>query len=276
VSGTQLKKTFTQVGELDASIPPSSLSLQLSVTSNAIQYCIQSLAHSQVMCFAEYTLHHVENDSDLVRRLDKIYQTDEVLQLRFGKVIVGIDGDYSLAPPNFNFDAPADNGISLKQKLEALELDFHFSIDYALNYKLKSLFPDCSIQHLAASFLSASFVSRTTIDDPLFMHISASHFDIVRFQTDGQLQLMNRFVYKSDSDMLYFLLLCCEKLQLDREAVHLILSGEIEEQSAAYDLLYNYFRNVSFSKPGSELQFSKSFDEAAKYRHLELYNLASV
>jgi hypothetical protein len=276
VSVTQLKNSFTYVGELDASIPPSSLMLQLSVTSKAIQYCIQSLAHNQIMFFGEYRLHHVENDSDLVRRLDKIYQTDGVMQLRFGKVIAGVDGDYSLVPSGLEFHSPANGGISFKQKLEPLGLELHFSIDYALNYKLKSLFPDVTVQHLAASFLGSSLQAKSNNGEQLFMDISGSHFDMVRFQASGQLQLMNRYIYKSDSDMLYFLLLCCEKLQLDRETVHLILSGEIEEQSTAYDLIYNYFRNVSFNEPGSELQFSKSFDDVSRHVHLNLYNLGSV
>jgi hypothetical protein len=250
--------------------------LQLALTKSAVRYCIQSMAHNQVIFFAEYLLHHVESDRDLLRRLDKIYQTDEVLQLAFGKVVVGLDTEYTLVPEGLNFDASNAESISLKNKIPALGLDFQFTIDFGLNYKLKSLYPDCSMQHLAASFLLIAQHMHNPESDQLFINVPGNYFDLVRFKADGQLQLMNRYQYKADTDLLYFLVLAFEKLGLDRENTAVVISGNMEELSPPYNLIYKYFRNVQFLPTGDELQFSKAFDEVSKHEHINLYKLGTL
>jgi hypothetical protein len=85
---------------------------------------------------------------------------------------------------------------------------------------------------------------------------------IVSVYKNGRLLLMQNFLYTSPEDVLYHLLNCCSRLDMNRQIVNLQLSGFIEKQSLMYSALTKYFLDVSFSEP--EESMAKS-DMLKKY-----------
>ena len=272
MSSVDIKNTFTSVGELNAAVPPSSLVLKLSITQRSIRYFIQSASHDQIIFYGDHILHHVENEAALVQRIERIFEKDEVLQLTFGEIFIGINPPYTLIPSGFYLPDETLPGISINQKIDSAGIDIVFNLDSTLFYKLKSLFGKCHIGHLNASLLYSlpAYLNET---GKLFINIEADQFDVIRFNTDGQLQLMNRYRYQTETDFAYFLLLCCEELKVDREQTELVLAGEVDVQSKIYDMCYRYFRKISFIQPPGSISFSKAFETFPKHHHFNLYTL---
>lgn len=272
MSSVDIKNTFASVGEVDASIPPSSFILKLSLTQRSVRYFIQSATHGQIIYFGDHTLHHVENDAALMQRLDRIFEKDEALQLSFGETFIGVNPDYTLIPSGFHFPDDTLPGISINQKIDSAGMDIVFNLDATLFYKLKSLFGKCNIGHINSSLLNSipAYLDET---EKFFINIEAEQFDVIRFNTAGQLQLMNRYRYQTETDFAYFLLLCCEELKIDREQTELVLTGEVDVQSKIYDMCYRYFRKISFIQPPGAISFSKAFETFPKHHHFNLYTL---
>jgi hypothetical protein len=109
----------------------------------------------------------------------------------------------------------------------------------------------------------------------LFVNVSLKYFDTIYFRDSQHLQLMNRYKYRADTDFIYFVLLCCEELKLDRESTELVLIGEVDIQSKIYDICYRYFRNIRLIQKPDNLHFSKAFELYPKHLHFNLYNLGS-
>ena len=107
------------------------------------------------------------------------------------------------------------------------------------------------------------------------MNVSQSYLDIVRFDGEKKLKLMNRYDYQAATDFIYFLLLCAEELKIDRESTELVLIGEVDIQSKIYDLCHRYFRNISFIAKPEAVNFTKAFDAFPKHLHFNLYNLSA-
>ena len=99
----QVKNSFSSIGEIESSISPSTLMLKLSVTGSSLRYFVLSQTHHQIIFYGDYTLHHVGNASELAQRIEKIVEKDEVLQLHFSKIEIGLDEKYSLVPTEFSF-----------------------------------------------------------------------------------------------------------------------------------------------------------------------------
>jgi len=270
----QLNNAFISIGELDSSVPPNTLVLKLGISTQYIRYFVQSLTHNQIIFFGEYTLHHIETVLDLTLRLERIFEKDDVMQLAFSKVLVGLDAPYSLIPAAFA-GSTQNSAAHFNQAIDKLGMHMDFDADQLLVSKIKTIFPNSQIVHINSSLLACFGESLEKGQQKIFANIEQYHFDVLAFNESGTLQIMNRYEFKTQTDFIYFLLLCCEQLHIDREKTELILSGEVDIQSKVYDVCYRYFRFISFIRKPESMNFSKAFDIYPKHLHFNLYNLGA-
>jgi Protein of unknown function (DUF3822) len=273
VTVSQIKNTYTSIGQLDSSIPPASLVLSLSIAPDAIRYFIHSHNHKQVLFFGNYQLHHVEDEADLALRLQKIVHNDEALQLAYYKVFAGFDSPYTLVPDNIIFTDNTQGVIPIHQPVEKAGLGLHFNISPQLQYQVKNLFPNAQLGHLCSACLRFLPQLPQAAQSPLYLNIAGNYFDVIRFNLPGNLQIMNRYTFKHQNDFAYFLMLCCTQLGIDRETTSLVLMGQVDVQSQVYDMCYKYFRYLSFIQPPEDLQFTHYFNHYPKHLHFNLYTL---
>lgn len=269
VALTDIKNTFASIGELDAAVPPSSLLLKLAVSQQAIRYFVQSITHRQIIYYGQHTLHHVESDYDLVQRLERIFEKDEALHLGYSQKIIGIDTGYSVVPAGMFFPDGSANQMQLSQKIENKGLEIVYSIETNLYYKIKALFGNCTFAHLNSGLLSGETTKG------LFVNLNSTYVDILHWGENGQLQLLNRYQYKTDTDFTYFLLLAANELGIDRNEEELILLGDIELPTDIYDRCYQYFKHIKQITAPNNVYFSKPFEAFPKYLHYNLYNLVA-
>jgi hypothetical protein len=85
-------------------------------------------------------------------------------------------------------------------------------------------------------------------------------------------QLAQVYAYKTPLDVVYFLLKICYEFALDQSEVFLILSGLIDQDSAMYAELYNYFLNLHFAQAPL---FSLPENDYPHHYFTSLYNLAA-
>ena len=274
MSSAQIKNSFVSIGVVDSSIPPNSLLLKISLSNQYIRYFVQSVTHDQIIFFGEYTLHHIESVSDLCQRLERIFEKDDVLQLAFSKALIGLEGAYCLLPSAF---APAqpNNGIHFNQTINRLGLTLTFEAEKELTDRIALLFRNYSIVHLNATLLTGFAECVEKEHQKIFVNIEQQRFDVIAFNAEGGLQIMNRYEFVSQTDFIYFLLLCCKQLNLDHEKTELVLSGEVDIQSKVYEACYRYFRYISFVRKPENVHFSKPLETYPKHLHFNLYNLGA-
>jgi hypothetical protein len=264
------KNTSSSIGEVDSSLLPSSLTIKLAVTNTALRYFVVSNTFKQVVYFSEYALHHVTGMADLGKRIEKIYARDEILQMPVSGVLVGSDSKYGLVPTELSF-MTAPNKFS--QKCAESGLEIIFDRNEELIEIISGMFPSPRFLHLNSSFIHLLPQYQSEAAVRVFLNVSPGHFDIIHFSNDKKLKMMNRYEFKTETDFIYFLLLYCDEMKLDRETLELILIGEIDIQSKIYDMCYRYFKNIGFIK-NTGITFSKAFERYHKHLHFNLYNLA--
>jgi hypothetical protein len=270
----QVKNAFVSIGEVDPSLLPGSLVLKVGISTQHIRYFVQSVSHNQIIFYGEYTLHHVGSVIELCQRIEKIFEKDENLQIPFGKTYIGIDSPYALLPDAFTFPTKEPNN-SFIQSIARLGINMSYQIDDMLAAKLASLFSNQSVVHINSSLLTSlpGFIEKG--QPKVFVNIEQNHFDILAFTETGSLQIMNRYEFKTQNDFIYFLLLACDQLNIDREKTELVLSGQVDIESKIYDVCYRYFRFISFIRTPDNVHFSRAFDIFPKHLHFNLYNLGA-
>jgi hypothetical protein len=138
---------------------------------------------------------------------------------------------------------------------------------------LKAFFPKAKTAHLCSSYLEQLPAYLNENADKLFVNVHQTHFDVIRFKKGNSLLMMNRYNYKTETDLIYFLLLCCEELNINREVTELVLMGEVKKPSKIYDICYRYFLNIEFIQSPEGFTFSKDFKDYPPHLHFNLYTL---
>lgn len=271
MAAAQIKNSFTGIGEIDASISPSSLVLKLAVSTNSLRYFVLNKAHGQVLFYGNYTLHHVSDSAELAQRVQRIYDKDEVLQYKFSEILIGFDSPYTLMPSQLSYMAGAHQ---LSQRCAENSLDLFFEKDDVLVELFDFLFRQPKYLHLASTYLHLLPHYVAYGEQKLFINVSATHFDVIHFSAEKHLQIMNRYSYKNENDLIYYVLLYCDEMKLNREQLDLIMMGEVDVKSKIYDICFRYFSNINFIDAPTGIGFSKAFDKYPKHLHFNLYNLS--
>lgn len=111
---------------------------------------------------------------------------------------------------------------------------------------LKQTFPFARFIHAYTPALKV--YNGSVAEDQITIHFTMQHFRVL-VKKAGQVQLAQIYSYKTPLDVVYYLLKICSELQLDQSHVHIILSGLIEEASALYKEVHNYFLQIDFAPP---------------------------
>lgn len=104
------------------------------------------------------------------------------------------------------------------------------------------------------------------------INFNIDHFDIIVCE-NGQLKYHNNFKFRSEEDLLYFILFVFDKLGLDQEKTPALLSGEIDKFSNRPSLLKKHFRNLSFQPAPAGFRYPPAFHKIQEHSLLSLLQL---
>ena len=192
----------------------------------------------------------------ILKEIQEIFKNEKSLQQDFEFVNVIHQNNLSSLVPNQYFK---DNDLNnyLKYSIKTITTDLIVYDD--LNFiKAKNVYvPFVNINNFIfqnfgefeykhhSSILLEKLISLSDNSLNFFVNISQSLFDIVVLK-DSQILFYNIFEYQTKEDFIYYILFTLEQLELSSEETNISLTGNIDEHSELYKILYTYVRNVSF------------------------------
>ena len=192
----------------------------------------------------------------ILKEIKEIFKNEKTLQQDFETVSVVHQNNLSTLVPNQYFK---DNDLNkyLKYSVKTITTDLIVYDD--LNFiKAKNVYvPFVNINNFIfqnfgefeykhhSSILLEKLISLSDNSLNFFVNISQSLFDIVVLK-DSQILFYNIFEYQTKEDFIYYILFTLEQLELSSEETNISLTGNIDEHSELYKILYTYVRNVSF------------------------------
>jgi hypothetical protein len=107
--------------------------------------------------------------------------------------------------------------------------------------------------------------------DQVNIHFTTRFFRVI-VKKNQQVQLAQTYSYRTPLDVAYYLLKICYEFRLEQSTVFLVLSGLIEQDSALYEELHNYFLNLHFAQAPT---YTLPENQHPHYYFTSLYNLAA-
>ena len=104
------------------------------------------------------------------------------------------------------------------------------------------------------------------------INFNDGHFDIIVVE-NNKLKYHNNFSFRTDEDVLYFILFVFDKLGLDQESTPLLISGEFDKFSERPSMMKKYFRKLSFQPAPSVFRYPPSFHKIQDHSLLNLLRI---
>ncbi len=143
-----------------------------------------------------------------------------------------------------------NNSNILKDEIEAWQIVNVYAVPHFLHQAISNSFASADFIHAYTVLLKTP--NDITAENQIAIHFTTTTFR-VKVLKNKHLQLMQTFTYSAPLDAVYVLLKICTELQLQQSEVHIILSGLVEENSALYKELYQYFLNIRFANASDSL-----------------------
>ena len=230
------------------------LSIQFSL--DGFSFCISNSLNT-ISKFTSYNFTKPIKSPELIlKEIQEIFNHEKSLQQDFESVSVIHQNTLSSLVPDAYFKE-GDLKNYLKYSIKTITTDLIVYDD--LNFiKAKNVYvPYVNINNfIFQHFGEFEYRHHSSIlIDKLFSHsdntlnfcinVSKSLLDIVVIK-DSKILFYNNFEHQTKEDFIYYILFTLEQLELSTEKTNILITGDINEQSELYKILYTYVRNIGF------------------------------
>jgi hypothetical protein len=244
--------------------PSTSYQIILTLDKANLQYAVFDPAKKKFVAFSQHSISHNTGKQAYFEQLGKILSEEDLLRLPYKNIRIIWQSQCSTLVPiplydeseqtrylSFNQNLnPAD--VILSDKLRSADSFNIFGVPSDLITTVSHLHP--RIHHHSSVLIgSLLLVNRHSINPmQVYVNVHSGFFDLVVIN-DRKLRFYNSFAYSSAEDFIYFVLFAFEQLKLLPEQAIVTLSGEIVKNSAIYEILYKYIRNLNFAEPVAQV-----------------------
>jgi len=280
------EETFEHLMKKDAGFglnPPSSYQMILSLGKTSLESAVFDPSKKKFIAFLQHQIRNTSGKQEYFDRLKHIIIGEELLNLSYKSTSVIWQTQCATLVPmplydeqerktylQFNQMTDPDDVI-YADKMQNADAYNIFAVPSQLMPVVEFLHPQ--IHNHASVFIESLLLTKRHSIEPMqvFVNVHSGFFDMVVIH-DRKLRFSNSFAYATAEDFIYFVLFVFEQLKLLPEKNHVVLSGEIVKDSAIFEILYKYIRNISFAEPISEVANSYILQDIAAYQTQNLFN----
>lgn len=258
--------------------------LSIQVNLDGLSFCILDPVREKYIA-----LHHTTFTRDLIfddylDKLEKYIQNTELLNHKFKAVkLIWLSGKNTLIPNSYFDKNKLKSYFEFNQKLNDLDEIHYNELKYVDAYSVFVLpnqvanifskqFHNITYYNQQIPFIERSLYKHHTESKKVIVNINTDFIDICIIE-DSKLLLYNNFVYKTETDILYFILYVFDQFNLDTQHTELFLNGQIEKNSTLYNQLHKFIKQLKFDKLPAEFSYSYTFNKVPAHAFTNLFNL---
>ncbi len=195
---------------------------------------------------------------------------------RYQKVVVSSAFPEAILVPEAHFDRDVlktqwqhpDQDLVFFDRLEAQGIWVAYSMPSRVYHELNSRSP---VEVINTHTTSLKTHTEPVANSEISVYFSSREFRVV-VKKEEQLQLAQTYAFHSPLDVVYYLLMITQQFQLSQTETAVVLSGLIDENSALYKEIYQYFLKVQFAQPEAHLLPVNDYHQ---HFFSSIYNLAA-
>jgi hypothetical protein len=258
------------------------LCLSVKITENSLIGAALNKTKNIIFSFEKWSIQNKEGFFGISESLKKIYEDSSLLKRKYNNSTFLIDtGVHTIIPEKFfsendakkylefNFSLNSNEKINTDD-IKSIAAKNIYLLPAEIEISVKKLFQNYCFQHVS-SVLAASLLSMNEPQEKVLVNISSGRIDILASK-NKDLLFCNSFYFKSAEDMIYYILQVYKQLNLDPQFVPVMLAGDIEKKSAAFEIIYKYIKDIFFCKPSDKMDCIKEIKEMKDHKNYCLFN----
>ncbi len=265
-------------------LSPSALYLMMmSLGRSSLDAAVFDPAKKRFVAFQHHTIFSNSGKQEYFEKVSEIIKSEELLRLTYKSVRMLWQSQCATLVPAPLYEAGAEKNylqfnqnlnegdVVLSDKMRTVDAYNIFGVPAELLSVVRSLRP--LMHHHASVLVEALLVLNRNNINPqqVFVNVHAGFFDLVVIE-DRKLRFCNSFAFSSAEDFIYFVLFVFEQLKIIPGQTTLTLSGDILKNSAIYDILYKYIRQIDFAQPIEQVRDSYILLDLPTYQYQNLFN----
>ncbi len=157
--------------------------------------------------------------------------------------------------------------------LPPLESHVVYSVDKVIMDITKSYFPGAKHLHIIAPLIMQSYVhAKSQKGYQVFVHVGASIMGVFLYKQE-KLLFANTFLYTTEQDFLYNVLLVYDQFELDTERIPSMMTGRIQKKSSLYEKIEKYIRHIHILHSPSYYHYGPAFQDANFHYYHDLLSI---
>ncbi len=260
--------------------------LSIRISLDGFSFCIYDNVRGKFLGLASWNFQELNNFMSLNLLLQEFLPEIDWLHHSFNKISILFDTPKSTLVPYVLFKSGREEqylrfnhyvshlNVIKHDYLPLLDAENIWAVEGAVYEIVSGFFPAANFHHYSSPLIESLLLQNKNRgnEENVFVNVGVRKFDIVVLKGNTML-LHNSFPYKTRQDFMYFLGYVLEFLELNPEKVEVTLLGEIEKNSALYEIAYKYVRNIRFGARNSDFKFSYVFDEIPEHFYFTLIHL---
>ena len=265
----------------------STYHLSVQISSGGICFAILDTVRNKFIAF-KHLLFEESHPLSVEDQIKRLLQTDSYLIHKYKSTGLIYTTPNAALIPTPIYDSGKEEDLYLFSNLlpdkHVIQSDEIVGIDawitYAIPEKIRDTLEDhpnhFSIIHQSCPIIESAFrTSKNKADETLiFAQIYPGFFDVVVFKK-GKFELYNSFSYKTEQDLIFYILYVFEQFDISAEETTLDLSGYLEKESTLIIKLREFLPNISFAEFNANFNYSYTFGQLNQYQFSNLFNLFS-
>ena len=242
--------------------------LIIEISTNAYRYCIMDIIRKHYVAIVYKNFEKEITPNNYLKNIKSFIKDDVYLNKNYKKVdLIFFNNKFTLIPDEF-FDKKMlkqyfkfNNILSEHEeihfnKIKRAQLSNVFTIPSDITTYLVNQFPEIRFLHQGTPLIE--YYTENTKDSvvpTVIFNIYKSSFEFAAVQS-GNLLYYNYFKYKTDDDLIYFILNTFNQLNFDVNKVETIIHGNIEGGSSLHKNIKKYLSFVKFGKSKSDFTYN--------------------
>ncbi len=258
----------------------SACHLSMQAGPDGFLVCVIDTKTSKFIALQSYPF----SSRDLSGKISELISGSELLRCNYRSVSCAVvNGRSTLVPAalyeeekknellGFNFQMDEDEEV-FANNLRSVDAKNIFTVPKDLLATLRRSFPNAQMLHHSTCLVEGVLAAfRNQSGRKLVVHVQPSRFEVL--VTSGkELVFYNSFRFQTSEDFIYYVLFVCEQLKLNPENTELVLLGEVERNSALYEILHKYIRHVRFGERSDNFEYSYKFNDLPKHFYFNLFS----
>ncbi|WP_298901556.1 DUF3822 family protein [uncultured Psychroserpens sp.] len=258
--------------------------LSIQIRLSGLSFCILNRTTNTIELLQHVHLEKKATPFELLNDLKVILASNSDFEQTFDTITCIYQNELSCLVPDALFDEQ-NLADYLKFNAKILKTDFISFDTLPTNKSVNIYVPLININnYIFDTFGSFVYKHSSTIlietllqtnfkneEEKLYINVNTSTFEIIGIN-NGKLIFYNSFEYNTKEDFIYYVLFTVEQLKLNPETIHTVLTGQIEEKSELYAILYTYIRHVAFEKPIAYFKFDDGIKTTSSHSDFIILN----